>query len=199
VFVDPDVPDSVGVLTYGAHPRLMPTINQAEPRILNNTGKKVYPMPYKLSKIKRSAEILLIADGTLAQISEVSTPALQSNATLYGLDHGAWNGGPPAAGIPRSYLLDDYSISGMLPDYGPNTPVDIGYGNSPTVTRVNFDPTSPSNTFPANWGNLRFRHMNNSVANVLMADGHVELHRYKFGEGKGTSTLKRLNVNVNPQ
>ena len=202
VFVDVDVPDSVGVLTYGAHPRLMPTINQAEPRYVQTfppPNNIRYPSPYKIAKIRRASEILLIADATLCQLSEFTTPTQQSNSQLYALDKGAWNGGPPAAGVPRSYLLDDYNISGMLPTFGPNTPVDIGYGTTATVTRVNFDPSGTSNPPPQNWGNLRFRHMNNTVANVLMVDGHVESHRYKFGEGKGFSTLKRLNVNVNPQ
>lgn len=201
VFTDVDVPDTVGVLCYGAHPRLMPTINQAEPRAaqtLPPPNNIRYPSPYKIAKIRRASEILLIADATLVQLIEIPTPCLQANAILYALDKGAWNGGPPAAGVPRSYLLDDYSISGMLPTYGPNTPVDIGYGSSATVAKVNFDPAGSSNTFPANWGNLRFRHMNNTAANVLMVDGHVETHKYRFSNGVGTSTLKRLNVNVNP-
>ncbi|MBC8107366.1 MAG: prepilin-type N-terminal cleavage/methylation domain-containing protein [Anaerolineae bacterium] len=201
VFTDVDVPDSVGVLCYGAHPRLMPTINISEPRAtqtLPPPNNIKYPSPYKIAKIRRSSEVLMIADATLCQLTEIPTPCLQANAILYQLDKGAWQGGPPAAGVPRSYLLDDYSISGMLPTYGPNTAVDIGYGSSPTVAKVNFDPAGASNSFPANWGNLRFRHMNNTVANVLMADGHVESHKYKFLDGVGKSTLTRANVNVNP-
>jgi prepilin-type processing-associated H-X9-DG protein len=202
VFVDPDVPNNVGVLTYGAHPRLMPTINIAEPRILNTTGKKFYPQPYKIGKIRRAAEVMLIADGTLAPIFEVASKPLQSNAVLYQLDHQAWQGGPPAAGIPTSYLIDEYTTTnGMLPNFPPNSNVDLGYGTSATNTRFNFDPPGPSNTLPPNWGNLRFRHLNNTAANILFVDGHVETHTWKLQQNgtRANCSLKRLNVNVNPQ
>lgn len=203
VFTDVDVPDTVGVLTYGAHPRLMPMINGLEPRYTQTfppPNNRHYPSPYKIAKIRRASDVLLIADATLCQLVEIPKPCLQANALLYTLDKGAWNGGPPSAGVPRSYLLDDYSITGMLPNFGPNTPVDIGYGSNATVPKVNFDPPGTSaGSGPLNWGNLRFRHMNNTVANVLMVDGHVEAHTYKFSDGVGTCTLKRMNVNVNPQ
>jgi prepilin-type N-terminal cleavage/methylation domain-containing protein/prepilin-type processing-associated H-X9-DG protein len=198
VFTDVDVPsENVGVLTYGCHPRLMPTINLAEPRVLNNTGKIAYPRPYKIAKIKRSADILLIADATLARLPDFPDRIVyQANAVLGNLDHGAWKGGPAAWGVSRSYLLDDYSISGMLPDFGPNTPVDIGYGAPSPTMKLNYDPLATGQN--GNWENLRFRHMNNTVANVLMVDGHVESHTFKVTNGKPTSTLKRVNVNVNP-
>jgi prepilin-type processing-associated H-X9-DG protein len=179
----------------------MPAINLYEPRLLFTTGKKVYPQPYKIGKIRRAAEVLLAADGTLAPIAEVSTHPLQANATLYALDHQAWQGGPPAAGIPTSYLLDDYSTAnGMLPNFPPNSNVDVGYGTSATNTRFNFDPPGFSNTLPQNWGNLRFRHLNNTAANVLFVDGHVETHTWKLQQNgtHASCSLKRLNVNVNP-
>jgi prepilin-type processing-associated H-X9-DG protein len=202
VFVDPDCPDNVGVLTYGAHPRLMPAINIFEPWLFFSSGKKVYPQPYKIGKIKRAAEILLVADGTLAGIAEVASHPLQSNAVLYALDHQAWQGGPAGNGVPPSGLLDNYSTAnGMLPNFPPNSNVDIGYTSAATNTRFNFDPPQLSNTAPPNWGNLRFRHMNNTSANVLFVDGHVESHTWKPQQGgtRAFCTLKRLNVNVNPQ
>lgn len=192
VFGDVDVPDNAGVLSYGAHPRLMPEISAPEPRILNTTGRRVYPSPYKLSRIKRSAEVLLIADASLAPIVEFGN-RMQANATLYNIDRGAWKGGAPGSGTPPSYLLDDYSSPAMAA-FGPNTSIDLSYGAGSGP--INVDATANNTQNPPQWGNIRFRHMRNTVANVLMADGHVESHRFK---DKTNVTLKRLNVNVNPQ
>jgi prepilin-type processing-associated H-X9-DG protein len=195
VFVCKDVPDNAGVLTYGAHPRLMPQIDAAEPRILNNTGKRFYPAPYRLGKIRRSAEVVLVADGSLAPISEFDNRP-QSNATLYAMDRSAWRGGPPGAGTPPSYLLDDYSVPGMLPNFPPNSGIDLSVSGT---TAINTDAILNNTQNPPEWGNVRYRHMKNTTANVLMADGHVETHTFKMINGKAVGTLKRLNINVNPQ
>src|SRR5262249_53500878 len=92
VFTDVDVPDNIGVLSYGCHPRLMPVINIKDP-IFFTTGKTIWLSPYKLSRIKRAAEVLLIADGSLAPLSQFSF-RMQSNATLGFIDNKAFNGGP---------------------------------------------------------------------------------------------------------
>jgi prepilin-type N-terminal cleavage/methylation domain-containing protein/prepilin-type processing-associated H-X9-DG protein len=190
VFVCRDLPENTGVLTYGCHPRLMPQIDAAEPRILNNTGKIYYPAPYKLAKIRRASEVMLVADGSLAPIVEFGN-RLQSNATLYALDHKAWQGGPPGGGIPPSYLLDDYSTTGMLPNFPPNSSIDLSVN---ATTPINVDASKNNTQNPPEWGNIRFRHLNNTAADVLMVDGHVETHKFK---DKTHVTLLRLNVNVN--
>jgi len=192
VFADVDVPENIGVLSYGCHPRLMPTINEAEPRIKNLTGKDFFPSPYKISKIRRSSEALLIADASLAPIIEFEN-RMQANATLFNLDHKAWKGNPPGQG-PTSYLLDDYSATyNMLPNYPPDSSVDITINTTMTPNR---DATKNNTQNPEEWGQIRFRHLNNTAANVLMIDGHVETHRLK---NKTSTTLKRMNVNVNIQ
>jgi prepilin-type processing-associated H-X9-DG protein/prepilin-type N-terminal cleavage/methylation domain-containing protein len=191
VFVCRDVPENVGVLTYGSHPRLMPSIDSAEPRILLFTGKVVYPAPYRIAKIRRAAEVMLIADGNLAPIGSFNN-RLQSNATLGSLDRNAWKGGAPGSCTP-GFLLDDYGTNGMLPNYAPDSSIDLSFD---TTNKINVDIPTNGDTNPAGFGNIRFRHLNNSAANTLMADGHVETHKFK---DKTNVTLKRKNVNVNPQ
>ena len=63
----------------------------------------------------------------------------------------------------------------------------------------NVDVLQAGETNPVGWSTLRFRHLNNSAANVLMADGHVETHRFKIVNNLPSCTLKRSNINVNPQ
>ena len=192
VFVCRDVPENVGVLTYGCHPRLMPSIDAAEPRLVQMFGKVVYPAPYRMAKIRRAAEILLIADGNLAPIGSFNN-RLQSNATLGSLDRNAWKGGAPTSAPTPGYLLDDYATNGMMPNYPPNSSIDLSFDNT---NKINVDISINGDTGPAGFGNIRFRHLNNTAANVLMADGHVETHKFK---DKTSVTLKRLNVNVNQQ
>ena len=54
---------------------------------------------------------------------------------------------------------------------------------------------------PLNASNVRFRHVNNTVCNALMVDGHVQSFTYnprlKPTDPKVTSLLRR-NINVNP-
>ncbi|CAN5583272.1 hypothetical protein BH09PLA1_BH09PLA1_08290 [soil metagenome] len=190
VFTDVDVPDNIGVLSYAAHPRLMPVLNIRDP-IFFTTGKTIWLSPYKLSRIRRAAEVLLIADANLAPLNQFAN-RMQANATLGFIDKKAFNGGP---GATPTNLLDDYSRAGILPTYGPNTSIDPSWGTG----TFNVDLTAAGETNPAGWSTIRFRHLNNSAANVLMADGHVETHRYKLENGVPVCTLKRMNVNVNPQ
>lgn len=193
-FVCRDVPDNVGVLTYGCHPRLMPAINSKDP-IFFTTGKTIWMTPYKLARIKRAAEILLVADASLRPLPDFENKA-QSNYGLTIIDRNAFNGGP---GAPPTQLLDDYSRSGILPEYPPNSSIDLTPPANPTAFNRDSGILSANLADAPNWGNLRFRHLNNTSANVLMVDGHVESHTYRMVNGKPVGTLKRSNINVNPQ
>jgi len=190
VFVDRDVPDNNrGVLTYGCHPRLMPVINARDLKQVQINGKSVYPKPYNMGRIKRASEVLLIADASLKVLPDyLPEIRYQSDAILGRLDHGAYLNPAP---VP-TFLLDDLGLPGVLPNFGPSTPVDMTVDGT---TRVNFDQLDTATAL--NWSNIRFRHLNNTAANVLMADGHVEAHR--FDNRTKITTLKRLNVNVNAQ
>jgi prepilin-type processing-associated H-X9-DG protein len=193
-FVCGDVPDNVGVLTYGCHPRLMPAINSRDP-IFFYTGKTIWLKPYKISKIKRAAEMLLVADGSLRPLPDFEN-RLQANFGLGIIDHNAFNGGP---GAPPTLLLDDYNRSGVLQNYPPDSNIDLTPPAGVQYFNQDSGVISTNLSAAPNWGNIRFRHLNNSAANVLMADGHVETHYFKMISGKPVGTLKRLNINVNPQ
>jgi prepilin-type processing-associated H-X9-DG protein/prepilin-type N-terminal cleavage/methylation domain-containing protein len=191
VFTDVDVPDNIGVLSYACHPRLMPQLEVKDP-IFFTTGKTIWLSPYKLSRIRRSSEVLLIADGSLAPLTEFAG-RMQANALLGWIDRKAFS---PTSGSPPTYLLDDYTRPGILPTYGPDSSVDITWD---ATGKYNADLTSNGVGGLPGWSTLRFRHLNNSAANVLMADGHVETHRYKVVNNVPVSTLKRANINVNRQ
>jgi prepilin-type N-terminal cleavage/methylation domain-containing protein/prepilin-type processing-associated H-X9-DG protein len=194
VFVCKDVPENVGVLTYSAHPRLMPVLNARDP-IFFTTGKTIIMKPYRLAKIKRASEVVLIADGSLRILPDPGfSNRAQANVSFFIIDRNAFGGGP---GSPPTLLLDDYSRAGVLPNYPPNSSIDITPPLDPT--QVNKDGSVMSTNLSAtpNWGNIRFRHLKDTTANALMVDGHVE--SFKISNDKKSATLKRLNINVNPQ
>ena len=124
----------------------------------------------------------------------------QSNATLYNLDHHAISGNPGGSKGPTSFLINDYSSTAMQTKYQPDTSIIL---TNDTNSNVNKDALLNNTQTPPEWGNVRFRHKNNTVCNVLFADGHVESEIFKSITVGSTvtysCTLKRSNVNVNPQ
>jgi prepilin-type N-terminal cleavage/methylation domain-containing protein/prepilin-type processing-associated H-X9-DG protein len=200
IFMDVETPVGWGGLQYSCHPRLMP--QRSTTYVDGATGQPL--APYKLSHIQRSAEIILFFDGTL----------LASNLTDFaGGTHGSntyWCSQPVgdlldggnlgdygtsnSLGLPVDYLLfnKDTTILAM----NNSTPIDPGT-NLDWLGSPNFPTPSPSN----NVSNIRFRHANNTVANVMYCDGHVAAQHLKKSPtlpGKFTCDLLRRNVNVNP-
>jgi len=189
VFVCPDAQvgtDGTGNLynTYVCHPRLMPQMDSYYgPQ--GKTAKVPYGIPYKLSQIKRSAEVSIIWDGALQLITG-------------GTEAGSWQLGPYAFPIDSSldayrlgystYLTDDYALD---PEsyMTPNTPVDLD--DSTPLAYVNTDST-------VNAACPRFRHLQNTEMNALMVDGHVNTYHYnpKGPPGELTDWL-RGSINVN--
>jgi prepilin-type processing-associated H-X9-DG protein len=114
--------------------------------------------PYKLSRIKRPTEIALIWDAPLNQVPG-----------------GGWSAGGQA--FPVAVGLDSYSINfnpgwntGLTDDWA----LDNFATNGGQVVNIS------SNQDPPKGGtDIRFRHMKDRVANVLMADGHVQQFSYK--------------------
>ncbi|HSV12906.1 MAG TPA: prepilin-type N-terminal cleavage/methylation domain-containing protein [Tepidisphaeraceae bacterium] len=192
LFVCKDVPENVGVLTYACHPRLMPAIELKDP-VFFFTGKGDFMRPYKITQIKHGAEILLVADSTLKPLPDPGFihGKMQANFGLGGIDLNAFGG---ANTTNRSLLLDEGRPATATPVANRDTSIDVLASNGPAFT--NKDSMNQNDAVgSSNWGNIRFRHLSDTAANVLMVDGHVETHR--LSSDKLHSTLKRLNINVN--
>jgi len=186
LFQCPEVPNSdqaaleSAIVHYLCHPRLMPQLGGADNYAVNVLGKAGATLqPYKIAKIKRSAEIAIVFDGSLEP-----KPA---------------GGFGPVGNVPVANVLDawrmyydtyhtDRTWNGMPNYVAPSFPVDLqtSSGNSALVNRDD----------PGNANNVRFRHQNNKVMNSLMVDGHVQSFEMK---SQFTSSFLRGNINVNPQ
>jgi prepilin-type processing-associated H-X9-DG protein/prepilin-type N-terminal cleavage/methylation domain-containing protein len=185
VFTCPDSPSTSGDTTgtvpnqYVCHPRLMNEMdnywgpNGYRLQLQHQCG---YLQPYKISQIKRSAEVSLIWDGSTyldptGAWTIYDTPV---GVTLdsYGLTWG-------------TYLTDDYALD-PVSYMTPNSPVNVvsvggaAYTNSDTEA----NPQAP-----------RFRHSNNTQMNALMLDGHV--NTYNFNPNQQTTDWLRGNIFVN--
>jgi prepilin-type N-terminal cleavage/methylation domain-containing protein/prepilin-type processing-associated H-X9-DG protein len=187
LFRDKDTVEGNAVTHYSAHPRLMPDLNDVDVAIAILTGQTVYLKPYKLAKIRRASEVVVIMDGTQIRTLPGSTdPNLWgAYATTYKLDGSARYQGPTANG--RSYLLFDWpgATNDKSIDPGPNTDASAVAGGL----------TGPD-------GNIRWRHMRFKQANFLFCDGHAEpraLKKASVGATEGVCDLKRGNINVNRQ
>ncbi len=174
LFIDSDtiaVPESVGMtLHYSAHPRLMPPIPVYEPAVGGAMRR-----PAKITQVKRTAEIVLIFDGT--QVADQEYRAL---STAWCID---------------SHHYDGWSISN--PSFLLENSANANNGDS-------IDPGENLAAAPATWGNssagtIRWRHMANNSANFLFVDGHAEsrlLKRATKAGVKGQCDLLKKNVNT---
>jgi prepilin-type N-terminal cleavage/methylation domain-containing protein/prepilin-type processing-associated H-X9-DG protein len=173
----PSNASSAALTHYSSHPRIMPDLE-------TNDWVEGSPLrtlkPYKISKIKRSAEIVGIFEGVTALETGASS-GYMAQATANQLDN-VRKETPP-------YLTEDYA---MAPTINGSQPVDLGInGWSNVGLNLNKD------TFD-NRGNIRFRHMGNTVMNALMMDGHVQTFKFKKGslDPKNCTDLLRSNINV---
>jgi len=189
IFRDKDTVEGTAVTHYSAHPRLMPDLNDVDVAIAISTGATVYLKPYKIAKIKRASEVVVVMDGTqIRTLPGSPDPALWGAfATAYKLDQSARFQGPTANG--RSYLLFDWpgATNDKSIDPGPNTDASATSGGL----------TGPD-------GNIRWRHMRGKSANFLFCDGHAEPRALKKASvmtpyTEGVCDLKRGNINVNRQ
>ncbi|MFT3787623.1 MAG: hypothetical protein QM770_15895 [Tepidisphaeraceae bacterium] len=165
---------------YSAHPRLIPALNQANynPREgAAPAGKTWYYTPYKITQIKRAAEIALIFDGSLKSNSGGVAGQWGANVTATQLDQGRiwWS----------NFLTDDPSLDTNWWMTG-SFPIDTSSnsGNPANWNKDNDD----------NWSNIRFRHGKQNEANVLYVDGHVVKHYVK---NNNAADILRRNVDVN--
>ena len=153
MFQCPDAPiptiQSALLCDYSCHPRIMPDSATAD---LITGSPTNYLHPYKLSQIQRSSEIALVFDASV----KANQGRWTSSVCAFSLDDGGLYHGV--------FLTDEYSLD---PNVGPGDPISLMPNPSKNVLATNTDQDD-------NWGNIRFRHMKNQQANVLMVDGHVE-------------------------
>ena len=131
--------------------------------------------PFKLEQIKRPGEIIMLMDA--AQIGNQGLPAPLS---------GTWAADADLWLIQGSNCQWQWPQPGGLLSYcqntwpqGPDAGMNKDYG---TYIQMESD-TGPDNAF----GNdMRFRHMNNTLANALFCDGHVESFHWKRPGSGGT-------------
>jgi prepilin-type N-terminal cleavage/methylation domain-containing protein/prepilin-type processing-associated H-X9-DG protein len=190
VFTCPDAPPGLPndpanlIYQYICHPRLMPVLGQKD----STRFPQPFLQPYKVAKIKRSSEIAYIFD-----------------ATLELLPSGAWRvaGDPVGSGISNGWiyytgnfgcLTDNYSLYTAVPGIGPNTPVVMTSTWAPNnLSVINTDDGNFNNLL--NPFNIRFRHLQDSTANALMIDGHVET--FSYNPKSHTTSLLNKNIFVN--
>lgn len=137
IFRDPNASyPHQGFLHYSSHPVLMPDI-------ANTTNPSVGWTRYKLARIQRPSEVILIMDGI--QNPTHSTVPYTAFATTKDLDNGSLH---PFEGDP-------------LKEYFDSTDID----NDDTINAGPNDDVS-------NVGDIRWRQHHNTAANVAFPDGH---------------------------
>jgi len=157
------------VLHYQCHPRIMPYFNSNNSNI---TGKP--DVPFKLAKIKRSSEVVMIWDGT-----------------QYFNASGLWNGNshPVGNGVDGWRCNTQWSWgNGLLFPCPPASPWDANYHQS-----IDAGTNRDCYGWTGNQQQIRWRHAQNNMANFLYADGHAGSLRYKT---QFDTELKRMNVVV---
>jgi prepilin-type processing-associated H-X9-DG protein/prepilin-type N-terminal cleavage/methylation domain-containing protein len=155
IFQCPDAPQptapSALQCDYSCHPRIMPdsgTVNTL------SGNPSIYLAPYKIAQIQRSDEIALIFDASV----KVHEGRWTSSVCAFALDGGRLYKG--------TYLTDQYAGDVSEPGMNAGDPISVVPFPSGNAIFTNTDAED-------NYGNIRFRHMHNSQANVLMVDGHV--------------------------
>jgi prepilin-type N-terminal cleavage/methylation domain-containing protein/prepilin-type processing-associated H-X9-DG protein len=182
IFFDPDAPlgnttNSLGltIAQYACHPRLMPLMGTEDKyaELAMPPGVKCYLRPYNIARIRRSSEMALIFDASLAALVGGGYSVMPQPVALDIDNSGIYH---------NTYLTDQYNLAPAV---------------SPT-NGINMTPngTGPINSDnPQNVQNIRFRHNNNQICNVLMVDFHVESFSWTTAAG---TNLHRQNINVNP-
>jgi prepilin-type N-terminal cleavage/methylation domain-containing protein/prepilin-type processing-associated H-X9-DG protein len=155
-------------LHYSSHPRLMPDLDQAD---FARPAPRPLLQPWKLSKVRRSSEIVLIFDGSQA--------FNQNNGNAFAVGD-ALDGG----GLTRNDTAQGRSWNYLLTKPGLNVGVAIFTSNK--------DAQSGN---PAQIADIRWRHGRNDLANFVFADGHAEGRRLKAGVD---AEVKLRNVYVDP-
>jgi len=169
-------PNDISVTHYLAHPRLMPNLGTAgvagtPDNYVRNFGgdPNAVLQCYKLAKLKRSAEIAVVFDGSMSLLTGVGQFTTYSGNPYYRPRQNMPIGdliSKRALGSASTALIADWSKTSYKPDDPVDmTPVDASGANPPLVF-VNKD-------LDGNDRNFRFRHGKSDTLNALFGDMHV--------------------------
>lgn len=169
-------PSNIAVTNYLGHPRLLPILDTPGSMPATPTIDPYTNAPtrcYRLSRVKRSSDIIIVFDGSMTLFMGVSQFAGYNGAPYYA----------PRQGVPVASFMDDgaYTVSSHLVSGGsrkPGQPVQMlpydaqqGAFTSASVKSINKDTLgSPL----ANDNNIRFRHGDEDKMDALFCDGHVD-------------------------
>jgi prepilin-type N-terminal cleavage/methylation domain-containing protein/prepilin-type processing-associated H-X9-DG protein len=146
------------------------------PRLMPSlTDPPPFNRPYKLSQVRRSSDIVLVLDSPQFG-NHWAAGVWSATATAFSLQQ-------PHYGMPNSPLREFYGSTSVNAN-GPHPGMNRDWAN-----------------FMGGWeGNIaqiRWRHMNNSVGNFLMVDGHARSMRYARPE-HGGSELEWKHLLLDP-
>ena len=167
---------NIAVTNYLGHPRLLPIINSpgsAPATPYTDPYTNVPTRCYRLSRVKRSSDIIIAFDGSMTYFMGISQFAGYSGAPYYA----------PRQGIPVALFMDNAAygavngsrlVAGGIRKPGQPVqlpPYDSQTGASASVKEINKDTLgSPL----ANDLNIRFRHGDENKMDALFCDGHAD-------------------------
>jgi prepilin-type N-terminal cleavage/methylation domain-containing protein/prepilin-type processing-associated H-X9-DG protein len=194
IFLDVDTITGGAGIQYSCHPRLMPNLASTV-----NDGTNYHGcVPYKLAHIQRSSEIVLIMDAVLCQWEPGSNVNNYwgAAATAFAADEYRFFGSGPVA---ADYFLSGYQSGGRVV-------ADDGQGINPGQNMDDTMTYAPNEPLVSTEGDIRWRHINNTAANFLYVDGHVESHFISPNPGGNSlypkqpykTDLMGKNLDVNP-
>jgi prepilin-type N-terminal cleavage/methylation domain-containing protein/prepilin-type processing-associated H-X9-DG protein len=145
----------------------------------NNNGEA----PFKLEQIKRPSDIIMVMDA--AQIGNEGLANTPSLTGTWAADADLWE-------LQASGVQLDWYKPGLLlycQTFWPNGP-DAGFNQD--WANYNAMESAPTGPFYAKGNDIRFRHLNNTQANALFADGHCGSFNWKH-PGTGGTDLQFKN------
>ncbi len=166
--------------SYSVHPRLMPEVSTID-RWAQERGVPQRLQQRRLNAVNSPSTFLTLTDG--GQDTRPENPASNAGGNhvrpiLSRLDQ---------SGINRHYFVTQKFLElNQDPNASPlNNSINGG---------VNRDRTAADSFSPASYGDIRWRHGNDSVANVLYLDTHVAPERYN---SETDTTIQYFSVMMN--
>jgi len=189
VFICPTVfiPSRVAkenITHYSSHPRIIPDLTEKDSlQALLHPGPDASSKcltPYKVARIRRSAEIVAVFEGSVAPFGQ--TGGYLAHSTCNGLDKQRIKVKP--------YLTDLFELSASPIDA--NSPINMHSGVFAWTEAVDLNKDTNNNE-----GNVRFRHKGDTQTNALMVDGHVQT--FSLSKSTKKPDLLQKNICVAPQ